>query len=322
MPTASITESDRIKNPGYFGEAEAKTVVEATRLTTSTSLAKLAGELSEIAHRLFCQRSWPTPSPPGVCEAWTRDVKKNATALLANFGMDPGSRAVRPPADGVAVLFRFDQPLHIGSMIPENETEKRRFLKNIRKHLRESYKLWSKMKFVDPWASLNHKQLEYLSLNTGVRNIPPEVDITRVTLLGLAYIARHADFAQRYYAKRKRQPKPLSPEQIFFLNLRHVYKEAFGVRRSISTDPVPPYKRGGPRIRFCQAVAAQLLTYAALPGADPNSDSKLRQELKQWVHKPGAVGEWLRDAKATNPRTGTFRRKRPPKHAGSIEAGK
>jgi hypothetical protein len=323
MPTANITESDQPDNPGYFKEADAEAVRMATGLpiVAKTSLTKLAENLSESAHRLFCAHRWPAPSPAGVREAWTRDVEKNARWLLANFGTDPGSNEVQPPADGVAVLFLHDQPFHIGTIIPENGPEKLRSIKRIREPYGEATRLLGEMNVHDPLAGMEHWELEYLSLNAGVRSIPPEVVVAHVTLLGLAYIARLAAYAQSYYAKRKRQPKPLSPEQIFFLGLCHIYKEAFGVVPSFSTDPVTN-KRGGPTIRFCQAVARQLLTYPALPDAESKTYSMLRLKLDKWAHKPGVVAERVRDALATNPGAGVFRRKRNPKRASGNEPGK
>jgi hypothetical protein len=211
MPTAAIARSDEIENPGYLGVAEAYAVVEATGLpiVARSSLPTLASSLSEIAHRLFCDLSWPNPSPAGERVDWVRDVKTNANALLANFGRDPGTREVEPRADAVAVLFGYDQPLRGGLKRSDDEAPNLQLLKDCR---RETNWLFRKMNFVDPLASLDPWELEWLSLNKRPSSSPrPEVEVIRVTLLGLSYIAWHAETtAENIYPRADVLRSPLS----------------------------------------------------------------------------------------------------------------
>jgi hypothetical protein len=158
------------------------------------------------------------------------------------------------------------------------------------------------------------EDIEWMSLCSGVPNAswsdePREA--IRATLMGLAFLARQAAVTADFY-RRKKKHRGLTLRLQFALQLCQIYRQTFGKAPTCWTRQAT---YGGPAIRFFTAVAERLRQCEALPGADPALDQAMRQLLKTWATNPAVIRDVVRDARAINPRTRTWRRHRDGKAA-------
>jgi hypothetical protein len=259
--------------------------------------ARLATELNRACDKLLYNAAMEhAMSGAAEREGWARNLVENARALLSSFGLDPDSTTPGPSPHAIDVLLLADIDAD-DYPLTRNEMYWRRLKSETNN---EAYRLRRAMsKPAEPFGGF---------ANLGV----PDWDFRealRSAIMGVAFIARYAAYAEEVYHDRKKHPKRWTHRNVFFFDLARIYSRSFDAKLTYTT-PVDGEPPTGPLIAFCQAVSSRLLEYTSDINAGNTASGQLRYELTSWATSPAAIVTALRDLNAIDPDKNIWRRER------------
>lgn len=262
---------------------------------TATGLAK---ELNRTCDKLLYNAAMEhAMSGATEREEWARKVVEHTRALLSTFGLDSDSTTPGPSPHAIDVLLLADidpddYPL------TRDEMYWRRLESGA---TNEAYRLRRAMsKPAEPFGSL--------ALDSDFR------EALRSAIMGVAFIATYAAYAEEVYRDRKKHPKRWTHRNVFFFDLVRIYSRSFDAKLTYTT-PVDGEPPTGPLIAFCQAVSSRLLEYTSDINAGNTASGQLRYELRSWATSPAAIVTALRDLNAIDPDKHIWRRERSGRRA-------